>query len=450
MKDKISIAGPELRKVLKGSDPESRIRELFRELHPFEIFSLIEGMEYDEIAAIIQYIRFPKAAELFEYFDEEEAQQIFHHFDRKNMIRMIEEMSSDDRVDLLKILDESLVQSLMPLIAQAERNDIINLIEYEEETAGAIMTSEYASLKGNMTAREGLDQLKRIAPDKETIYTVYITDENRKLIGVLSLKKLIVSPDKVMISDIMDRDFVSVHINDDQEFVSKVIADYDILSVPVVDENMKLFGIVTVDDIVDVVIEEDTEDFLRHGSVTGEENYLSVSPFRLAKQRIVWLLLLVLVGFISGYVMEMKQHILESVIALAFFLPLINGSAGNAGTQSSTIIIRGLATGELEIGNIMKILVKEIATGIIIGILLGLAAGLRAIIMNHDPSLAITVGLSMVIVVLTANILGALFPILFKKMKLDPALMSAPFIASVIDILSIFIYLTLAGIVFNI
>lgn len=448
---KISIAGPEIRDILKSTDAKGSIRNIFINMHPFEIYSLIEGLENEEISQIIEYIRFPLAAQIFEYFDDDDREDIFRHFSRNDMIKMIEEMSSDDRVDLLKALDENLVNTLMPLIAQAERNDIKNLIDYEEETAGSIMTTEYASLSKDMTVKEGILHLKQIAPDKETIYSLYIIDNDRKLTGVISLRTLITSRDNQYIRDVMNMDFTYVHIDDDQEAVSRVMADYDMLAIPVVDKDMKLFGIITVDDIVDVVIEEDTEDFLMHGSVLeSETDYLSSNPFILAKQRIIWLLLLVLVGFISGYIMELKEEVLHTVIALAFFLPLLNGSAGNAGTQSSTIVIRGLATGELTFSDVWHILIKEIATGAIIGILLGLAAGARAIIMNNDFRLAITVSLSMLIVVTLANILGAFFPLFFKKIKLDPALMSAPFIASIIDILSIFIYLSLAGAIYNI
>ncbi len=450
MKKKISIAGPELHNILKSSNAKEQIHSIFENMHPFEIYSLIEDLDIFEIGKIIEYIRFPKASDIFEYFDDDDREEIFKTFNRSDMITMIEEMSSDDRVDLVKSLDKNLVDTLMPLIAQVERNDIKRLIKYDEGTAGSIMTTEYATLREGMTAKEGLSHLKKIAPDRETIYSIYITDNERIIKGVLSLKALIIAKDNQLIRDIMNSDFIFVNVNDDQEPVSKIIADYDLLAVPVVDKSMRLFGIITVDDIVDVVIEEDTEDFLRHGSVEGEADYLDANPFRLAKQRIVWLLLLVIVGFVSGYIMQLKESVLHSVIALTFFLPLLNGSAGNAGTQSSTIIIRGLATGQIKFSDVKIILLKEISIGIILGILLGLAAGLRAIILNNDFRLAITVSISMVTVVTLANILGALFPLLFKKLKLDPALMSAPFIASIVDILSIFIYLSLAGYIFKV
>jgi len=314
------------------------------------------------------------------------------------------------------------------------------------------MTTEYATLNMDMTIAEGLQHLKHIAPDRETIYTIFVFDSNRHLKGGLTLEKLILAKDNQLVKDIMNRQIISAGINDDQEFVSKLIADYDLFALPVVDEENKLVGMITVDDIVDVVTEEATEDFLRHGSVQGELDYVGANPFTLAKQRIIWLLLLVLIGFVSGYVMQLNQDILQSVIALAFFLPLLSGSAGNAGTQSSTVIIRGLATGELKTGDFWKVLMKEMATGVIIGLALGLASGIRALISDktHDVRLAFTVGISMIFVVALATILGAVFPVLFKKMKLDPALMSAPFIASVIDIISIFIYLTLASLIYHI
>jgi magnesium transporter len=339
----------------------------------------------------------------------------------------------------------------MPYIAQAERNDIKRLLDYKESTAGAIMTTEYAALNMNMTVQEGLIHLKHVAPERETIFSVYIVDEERHLVGGVNLDKLILSKDTQLIKEIMNREIISVKIDDDQEIVSKVMADYDLLVVPVIDSGNKIVGIITIDDIVDVVNEEATEDFLRHGSVQGDIDYLSSNPFLLAKQRIIWLLLLVLVGFISGFIMQLKHEVLESVIALAFFLPLLSGSAGNAGTQSSTVIIRGLATGELELKDVWRIMLKEMATGLIIGLALGLASGLRAIISDthHDIRLALTVGISMLFVVTLATILGALFPVFFKKLKLDPALMSAPFIASIIDIFSIFIYLSLAEMIFR-
>jgi len=450
MRGKISIAGVELREILTEENAREILREIFNNVHPFEIFTLIEGLESKDIANVIMKLGFPIGAEVFEYFEDEDREEIFRVLTRDQMVKLIEEMSADDRVDLLKSLDSKLVDSLMPFIAQAERNDIKRLLNYKESTAGSIMTTEYASLNMNLTVSEGLIHLKHIAPERETIFSIYIVDEDRHLVGGVNLDKFILSKDNQLIKEIMNRDIISVELDDDQEIVSKVMADYDLVVIPVIDHENRMVGIITIDDVFDVVTEEATEDFLRHGSVHGDVDYITSNPFKLAKQRIVWLLLLVVVGFVSGFIMQLKEEILESVIALAFFLPLLSGSAGNAGTQSSTVIIRGLATGDLLIKDIWKIMLKEMITGMIIGILLGLASGFRAMITDshHDIRLSITVGISMFFVVTLSTILGAVFPIFFKKLKLDPALMSAPFIASIIDIFSIFIYLSLAEFIF--
>lgn len=452
MKGKFSIAGPELREILSEENAREILREIFCDVHPFEIFSLIEGLEEEDIARIITKLGFPLGAEVFEYFEDDDREDIFKHFSRQQMVLLIEEMSADERVDLIKSLNSKLVDSLMPFIAQAERNDIRRLLDYKESTAGSIMTTDYATLNMNVTVKEGLVHLKQIAPERETIYSIYITDVERHLMGGLTLDRLILAKDNQLIKEIMNRDILSVNINDDQENVSKIMADYDLLALPVVDIENKMVGMITIDDIVDVVNEEATEDFLLHGSVQGDLDYSTANPFRIARQRIVWLLLLVVVGFVSGFIMQLKKEVLESVIALSFFLPLLSGSAGNAGTQSSTVIIRGLATGELNMADIWRIISKEMFAGIIIGTVLGAASGLRAIITDshHDYRLALTVGISMVFVVTLSTILGAIFPVVFKRMKLDPALMSAPFIASIVDIFSIFIYLTLAGFIYHI
>lgn len=452
MRDNFSVAGPEIKELLKEKNARETLRKVFSDVHPYEVFTLIEGLEDSDIAKIIMLLGSPLGAEVFEYFEDDEKEEIFSNLSREQMIELIEGMSADERVDFLKTLDDHLVESLMPFIAQAERNEIKNLLSYQEGTAGSIMTTEYATLNMDMTAAEGLQHLKHIAPERENIYTIFVTDSDRHLKGGLTLEKLILAKDSQKIRDIMNRQSISAGIDDDRELVSKLIADYDLLALPVVDEENRLVGMITVDDIVDVVNEEATEDFLRHGSVQGELDYVGANPFTLAKQRIIWLILLVLIGFISGYVMQLNKDILQSIIALAFFLPLLSGSAGNAGTQSSTVIIRGLATGELKTSDFWRVFLKELATGLIIGAALGFASGLRALISDnsHDIRLALTVGISMVFVVALATILGAVFPVLFKKMKLDPALMSAPFIASVIDIISIFIYLNLAALIYHI
>ena len=365
------------------------------------------------------------------------------------MADVLEEMPPDERVDFIKALPEDRAEEILPLVAQAERNDIKRLMQFKEGTAGSILTTEYASLGRGITAKEALEKLKLQAPNKETIYYIYITDEGKKLIGFISLKKLIVSRSDALINDIMNENVISVNVNEDKEIVAKKLSDYDFLAIPVVDDDSRLIGIVTVDDVVDVVIEEDTEDMLRYGAAGEYIDYMGSGPFQIARQRVLWLLVLVIMGFVSGWVIQKYAFQLQTIIALAFFIPVLTASGGNAGTQSSTVIIRGLATGEVKMKDVIKVLKKEIVTGVLVGVVMGILGVVRALIVNKNPLLGITVGLAMVATVTIATTLGAILPLLFKKLRLDPALMSGPFISSTVDVIALFVYFQISFLIFK-
>lgn len=247
----------------------------------------------------------------------------------------------------------------------------------------------------------------------------------------------------------MYENVINVHVDEDKEIAAQKLADYDLLAIPVVDKDERLVGIVTHDDVVDVLIEEYTEDIYRYGAVGEYIDYMNSRPLMIAKHRILWLLLLVVVGFITGIVMERYQLQMQAVVALVFFIPLLCGSGGNAGTQSSTVVIRGLATGEINMKDLLKVFQKELVIGMIVGFAMAVLAGIRAIIMNKNPLLAVTVGLAMIATVIVGTTLGAVLPLVFKKMKLDPALMSGPFITSIVDIVSLVIYFQIAALMFR-
>ncbi len=428
-----------------------KVTALFSDSHSHEISSVIEKFDPKEIARILLAIDFPKNVLVFEEFDEEDKKDILMHFDNRDRAHFIEEMSPDERVDLIRILPEDVKDNIYRLIAQAERNDIKKLLEYKEGSVGAILTTEYVSLPKQITVREALKHLRRVAPDRETIYYVYVVDELNHLIGFVSLKKIILSSLTIIIEDIMDRDVVSVLVYDDKSMASKIISDYDLLALPVVDDYGKLVGIVTVDDAVDVVIEENTEDMLHYGGVEKHVNYLRASPLVIARQRVIWLFVLVGMGFISGYILERYADILDLVVSLVFFVPLLCSSGGNAGTQTSTMIIRALATEEIEMSDIWRVFFKEILAGLFMGLAMALFSSIRAFfVSNSDIRLSIVVGGAMLLVVVSANAMGALFPIILKKFKLDPALMCWPFIASIVDIFCIFSYFELAHYIYHI
>jgi magnesium transporter len=448
--NKYSLMAPEIKEIWDDPDFEKKILDAFSDLHAYEISSSIEGLEPQEISRILLALNSPQNIEVFEAFEDEDKRDILLCFDKQKRAQFIEDMSPDERVDLMHILSEDVKDDIYRLIAQAERNDIKKLLQYEEGSAGSIMTTEYASLPADISVKVALNKLRSIAPDKETIYYVYIVDEKNNLIGFISLKKLILAKVDSLIKDIMNTEVISVNVFDDQEEVSKIISDYDLLAVPVIDNEGKFIGIVTVDDIVDVVIEEDTEDILHYGAVEKHINYLKSNPFYIARQRIIWLFILVAMGFLSGYVLERYKDVLDAVVALVFFIPLLCASGGNAGTQASTVIIRGLATDEISMTDWLQVFYKEISIGILMGLGMGLVSCIRAcFIKGADIRLGLVVGSSMVFIVVLANALGALLPVVLKKMKLDPALVSGPFIASMVDICCIFSYFEIARYIYN-
>lgn len=449
MGKKVSLISLEMEELLRAPDREEQLRDIFSGFHSRDIFILCEDLDSDENAIIVMALDYPQGVEFFQEFRTLQKLEIFKHFSKEWMAKVLEQMAPDERADFLKSLPEEQVDKILPLVAQAERNDIRKLLSYAEGTVGSVLTTEYASLPADITANEAIDRLKKQAFNRETIYYVYIVDCNRRLIGFVSLKDLLVAESSDVIQDIMFVNVISVHVDEDQAIAAQKLADYDLLAIPVVDAEERLVGIVTHDDVVDVLIEEYTEDIYRYGAVGEYIDYMNSRPFMIAKHRILWLLLLVVVGFVTGIIMEHYEIQMQAVVALVFFIPLLCGSGGNAGTQSSTVVIRGLATGEINMNDLFAVFRKELVIGSIVGLAMAILAGARAIILNKNPLLAVTVGLAMIATVIVATTLGAVLPIVFKKMKMDPALMSGPFISSIVDIVSLVIYFQIAVFMFR-
>jgi magnesium transporter len=438
-----SIIGPELRELLQDGRADE-LRVFLKEQHPYDIAEFIGGLEPREIARVVMILGDPLGPDAFQKLDTGLQVDVLLEMPRREGARLMEDMDPDERVDLVKALPSEVAEKVIPLIAQAERNEIARLANYEEGTAGAVMTTEYVAVSGDMTVAEALSELRRIAPDRETIYNVFVLDKTRKLIGVITLKNLFVMPSLAKVSDVMKSDVKSVSAADDVEDVARVVRDYDLVSVPVVDANGRLVGIVTVDDVVDVFQDEATEDIYRYGAAGEYVKYLPSNPLSLARQRVLWLILLAAVGFISGAIIHRYQEAITSVFALAIFIPVINASGGNAGTQASTVVIRSLATGEISLGDSLKIFWKEIVVGLSMGVVVGLVGAFRGYVMERSVRLALTIGMAMVFVVTFATVLGAVLPLVFKKLRLDPAVVSGPFIASVLDVVALLIYLEIA------
>ncbi len=444
-----SVIGPEIQDILNSENATERIRQYFADMLPYDIFVLCDDLEDNQIAQCVRALGIPAGIQLFQEFNDERKKGIFSFFSREWMADILEEMDPDERADFVNVLPDELTEEILPLVARAERLDIKRLTEHEEDTAGAIMTTDYAVLPPDISVREALDRLKLQAFDRETIYYVYVTDSNRRLIGLVTLRDLIVALSGKKVEDIMRTNVVSAKVSEDKEKVAEMLRHYDFLAIPIVAEGDRLVGIVTVDDVVDVVVEESTEDIYKYGAAGEYVDYMSTNAFGLARQRAFWLLVLVFVGFLSSWVLKCNSAALQSVVALSFFMPLLLGSGGNAGTQSSTVIIRGLATGDIDMNDLFAVLRKELTVGVIMGLFMGVLVSLRALWLEGDIRLGFVVGLAMISTVMLGTILGGLLPILFKRLKLDPALMSGPFITSIVDIVSLMIYFRIAMMVFR-
>lgn len=366
---------------------------------------------------------------------------------------ILDELDFDDMIDVLEELPSNIVDKILDKSPKSERKLINTFLKYKEDSAGALMTPEYINLKKTDTVKEALEHIRQVGLDRETIYTCYVLDRGRKLIGVISLRALVIAPDDAVVADLMIDDPVVAHVDDDQEEVSDLFTRYGFLAIPVVDNEFRLVGIVTVDDILDVIEEETTEDIERMGGVidSTDREYLDMSVWQHVRARLPWLFLLMCSYFITGGIIQSFQDALSQVISLVIYMPLLMGTGGNSGSQSSTLIIRGMATGEIDLDDVIKVVWKEIRVALIVGIALSAVNYLRIVVLDHNPpGVAVTVCFSMIIIVIMAKLIGALLPMIAKKIGIDPALMAGPMMASVTDMISLGTYFLMAGAILNI
>ncbi|MCJ8500376.1 magnesium transporter [Desulfatitalea alkaliphila] len=439
----------DLSRILETADTEGRQAELaaLRGLHPSDIAEVLEEsrLEPGEVVEILSAVGNHKAIDAFAQLSMETQEACLEAGNAQTMLRFVENMEPDDRVDLLKAVDDEVREAIMPLIAQAERNAIRKLWHYEEGTAGAVMTTEYAMLTKDLTVGEALSHLRLQAPNKETIYYIYITDQQRRLIGTISLRDLIMSKPYAQLERIMETNLISAPHDMDIEEVAALFSKYDLLAVPVVDKENRLLGIITVDDVLDIIEAESTEDFQRISAVLPfDEEYFRRPFHRLFWSRFIWLAILLLTSLISTTIMEANQDALHQMLALSFFIPMVMGTCGNAGTQSATMIVRSMALGEIETSDGWRVFRRELLMGLALGVSLGLIAYFRVFLQDQHALLGIIVASALLATLLAANLVGALLPLILKKIKLDPALTAGPFIATIIDAVGIAIYFQIA------
>lgn len=413
-----------------------------------DVAEAIEGLP--ETLQVIAFRLLPKseAIEVYEYLDSTVQQALIEEFKRQEVLDIVDKMSPDDRVRLFDELPAKVVTRLLEQLSPIERQSTALLLGYEPGTAGRIMTPEYISLKESFTVFQALERIRGLAKYTETIYYLYVTDAARCLTGTLSLRELVIAQPQQTIGEIMTRDALFVQTDTDQEEVARLIQRYDFLAVPVVDTEQRLVGIVTVDDVIDILEQETTEDIYALGGVQSDgDNYFQTDLVTVARRRVVWLLVLLLTNTVTGTIIKAQEELLQQVVTLAAFIPLLTGTGGNVGAQSSTVVIRGLNTEDIRLKEALRIIRREAIAGILLGLILGTITIIWAYFLQGNFLVALAVGVSLIAIALLASVSGSALPFLFRSLKLDPALMSAPFITTAVDVVGVLIYFNLARLI---
>ena len=421
-----------------------QFRAEFVELHSYDQAQFFAQLSEDLRTIFYHYVSPVEMAELFENLeiDEEDYEKLLAEMDPLYVADMLSSMYADNAADVLNELNEAQAVSYMTMMDNEAAQEVQELLNYEEYTAGSIMTTEFIAVESDDTVRSAIKILKHDAHEAETIYYIYVVDANQKLLGVLSLRTLIVAEDDAVIADLMEDRVVSVLVSEDQEEVAHKIRDYNLLAVPVVDEGNRLLGIITVDDIIDVMDEEASDDYSKLAGAPDLDRSVK-NPFMIAKTRLPWLIILLFLGLMTASLIGRFEETLSQKAILAIFIPLIGGMAGNTGTQALAVVVRGIATGDLEESK-WKLVMREAGAGLIIGATCGVLITGIVYVWQHSLILGMLVGISLFMTLIVATMAGSLVPLIMHKMKIDPAVASGPFISTINDIISILIYFGLA------
>lgn len=403
------------------------LKKELEELNQVDIAELLEELDVHTALLIFRMLSKDLAVEVFAHFSVEHQRNIIAKVTDKELKDIVEELFFDDMIDIIEEMPANIVKKILKHAKEEERSLINQFLKYPPESAGSIMTIEYVDLKKHMTVGDALRHIKRTGLDKETVYTCYVTDKNRKLEGTVSLRKLVISDEDKSIEEIMNEDVIYVTTHDDQETVANVFKRYGFLALPVVDKEERLTGIITVDDIMDVIDQEATEDFQKMAAMApSEERYLDTSILNLAKHRIVWLLVLMISATFTGRIIRKYEDVLQSIVVLTAFIPMLMDTGGNSGSQSSTLIIRGLALGEIELKDAGRVLWKEFRISTIVGLILAIVNFFRIYLFDTvGPMVALTVSFTLFLTVIIAKVVGSLLPIAAKRLDIDPAIMAA-------------------------
>jgi magnesium transporter len=438
----------QLQMLLEAGDLQGA-KSILVPVQPADIAEAIEGLPEAMHALAFRLLSKDEAIEVYEYLDYSVQERLIEELKSQEVCDIVDQMSPDDRARLFDELPAKVVNRLLEQLSPAERQATAQLLGYEADTAGRIMTLELISLKENLTVSQALERIRNLANASEMIYYLYVMDAARRLTGIVSLRELVTSQPEQMIGEIMTRDVVFVYTDTDQEEVARLIQRYDFLAVPVVDREQLLVGIVTVDDVIDILQQETTEDIyaLGGGVQSGGDNYFQMNLLEIARKRVVWLLVLLVTNTVTGTIIKSQEDILAKVVTLTAFIPLLTGTGGNVGAQSSTVVIRGMNTDEIRSRGALQVISREAIAGALLGGMLGAIATVWAYFLQGRLEVAIAVGTSLVAISILASISGSALPFLFRYLRLDPALMSAPFITTAVDVVGVLIYFNLARII---
>ncbi len=422
---------------------ENKLKLIHEELskyNPVDLASLLSKLDEEKLVIVFRILDKEKAAEAFSYMENDLQQTLIKTLSKQDIKTIFNSMYADDAVDFLSDMPANVVTQLLENVDNETRADINYLLQYSEDSAGSIMTVEFIELHPTMTVKQALDKIRKVGIDSETVYTCYVVVKH-KLLGIVSAKDLMIRDSETLISDLMKDNYVSIKTTDDRETAANLFRKYGLLAIPVVDSEGCIVGIVTFDDAIDVLTDETTEDMQKMAAMTANDDpYLKTSVWKHAKHRIVWLLILMFSATITGSIISNYESAFAIIPLLVSFIPMLMDTGGNCGSQSSTLVIRGLAVEELQFSDTLKIVWKEFRVSLIVGVTL-------AVLMYKDIQLALVVSLSLVGTIIIAKIVGCLLPILAKKCKLDPAIMAAPIITTVVDTFSIIIYFNIATLI---
>ncbi|MER3402530.1 MAG: magnesium transporter [Armatimonadota bacterium] len=450
MQERITTLAEQIREAIETAD--GSLASLVQEVAPQDIAEALSLLEDPaQQGWVLVQLDEALASEVLDYLEPALVEQIFEHIPDTKAARLLSALPADDAAQILEQLEEDKAQVLLRQMAPPEAREVRELLEYPPNTAGRLMVRQYVRVRPEWTSEQTLDYLRQVGPEIETIYYLYVVDIRQRLIGICSLRELVLADPSKRIEQIMETDLVVVHPENDQEEVANLLSKYDLLAVPVVDELGRMLGIVTIDDVVDILVSESTEDVLKLGGVEAvEEPYLTQRPWDLVRRRVRWLILLFLAERLTGTVLRHHDEEIQQFSALAWFIPLLIGTGGNAGSQTTTTITRALALGEVRMNHVLKVIGREMGTGILLGLLIGVVGVANAFLWSGTLStaqrieLAITVGLAQMAIITMATTVGATLPLLAKRLNIDPAVMSAPFITTLIDAAGLVLYFWIA------